>query len=368
MKKLCLLIFLSLVLVVTPLVSYKGLLEAGLSSNDSNNENAAESKDVLVKDEGINNGISGQSPKIFFENPNYDFGKIIKGQKVEYVYKFENQGNIDLEISKVKSSCGCTAAILTDKIIPPGETGEIKATFNSGSYLGKVMKSITVKSNDPEKSSYRLTLTGNIEEIISANPKSINFGSIYYGGKMDKTATINIVSSSGQNFKIEKVKPSIPLVSAAISEKLDNGYIIKVALKDNRKIGRFSGAIYIETDNPKQKKVKIPFYGEIQGDITTYPKRIYYGSIEKGKERVQRVFVKVNKDNIEILDIKVTPDYLSAKIIEDYKKNNSQYLIEVKLHNNATIGKLKGSLEINTNSEIQSNIIVPIIGEITKAL
>ncbi len=365
MKKLHLLIFLSLVLIVIPLVSYKGFLNAAPSSSDSSNEDAAVSKDVTVKDEGISNDTSGQSPKIYFENPNYDFGKIIKGQKVEYVYKFENQGNIDLEIIKVKSSCGCTAAILSDKIIPPGKMGEIKATFNSGSYSGKVMKSITVLSNDPGKASYKLTITGNIEEIISANPKSINFGPIHFGGKVDKT--INIVSSSGHDFKIEKIKPSIPLVSATISEKFDNGYIINVALNDNQKIGRFNGSIYIETDNLKQKKVKIPFYGEIQGDITTYPKKIYYGKIVKGKERVQRIFVKVNKDNIEILDVKVSPDYLSAKIIEDYKKNNAQHLIEVKLHSNATIGELKGSLEISTNSEIQSSIIVPIVGVIIKA-
>ncbi len=357
------LIQLSLILAVTSLIPCKDFLKAESSPNDNVNENkkVIVSKDDTVEDENINKDASGQAPIIFFENPNFDFGKIFKGQKVEHIFKFENQGNKDLKISKVKSSCGCTAVILTNKIIPPGKAGEIKATFNSGSYKGKVTKSITVKSNAHRSPSYKLTISGEIEEVISARPQRINFGSVRLGGKMDKSFTV----SSDSSFNIKKITPSRPFINASIAERNENSYTIITTLMPDHKIGRFSGAIYLETDNKDQPKVKIPFLGEITGDITTYPKKIYYGNIKKGKERVQKVFVKLNKENIEIIDVKVSPDYLSAKIIENYKKNKSQYLIEVKLHENAAIGKLKGLLEINTNSESQPNIKVPISGEIT---
>jgi len=49
-------------------------------------------------------------------------------------------------------------------------------------------------------------------------------------------------------------------------------YIVNVTLKDYRKIGRFSGKIYLETNNQKQQKATIPFFGEIAGDVTT-PRR-----------------------------------------------------------------------------------------------
>ncbi len=123
--------------------------------------------------------------------------------------------------------------------------------------------------------------------------------------------------------------------------------------------------INLETDNSLQPKVTIPVFGEITGDITTYPKRLYYGNIKKGNERTQKVFVKFNKEHIKISGIKVTPDFLSAKIVENYKKNNAQFLIEVKLQKNAAIGKLKGLLEINTDSKVQPIIKVPIAGEVT---
>lgn len=317
-----------------------------------------------LNDKSTSANISEQHPVIFFENADFNFGKIFKGQKVEHVYKFENRGKGILEISKVKTSCGCTAAMLTNKIISPGKTGEIKATFNSGSYKGNVTKSITVLSNDPDSPKYKLTLSGKIIEEIIVKPRNINFGSIYLGTKIDKTITIK--SLTEPNFKIKKITPSKPFVNASIVERNSEEYIIKATLKDNLKIGRFSGVIYLQTDNSRQPKAKIPFFGEIIGDITTYPKKIYYGRVTKGKEITQKIFVKINKNDIKILNSKVSPDYLSIKIIEKYEKNNPHYLIEIKLNKEATIGKLNGLLELQTNSKIQPTIRIPVTGEIRK--
>ena len=307
---------------------------------------------------------SGPNPEIFFENPDFNFGKIFKGDKVKHIYKFENRGKSILEISKVKSSCGCTAVILTDKNIPPGKTGEIKATFNSGSYRGNVKKSITVTSNDPNSPTYRLSISGEIIEEISTKPHNINFGSIYIGEEIDKTITIKSLTESDINIK--EVTSSKPFVNASIAEKNEGGYNIKVTLKDNNQIGRFSGNIHMETDSPRQPKIQVPFFGEIIGDITTYPKRIYYGTVTRGKELTQKLFVKINKDDIKISNTKVSPDFLSTKVIEKYEKDNPHCLIEITLHKEAVVGKLNGLLELKTNSKIQPIIKIPIIGEIKK--
>ncbi|MFQ5964161.1 MAG: DUF1573 domain-containing protein [Candidatus Scalinduaceae bacterium] len=351
MKKIHSIILISLILPTIQLFSSKELLKADPPS--------------ISGDKSINVNASNQHPIIFFENPNFNFGKIFKGQKVEYIYKFENRGNEVLKINKVKTSCGCTAVILTNKIIPPGETGDIKTTFNSGSYRGKVTKSITVKSNDPNSPNYKLTLTGEIKEAISVNPRNVNFGSIYIGEKIDKEITLKWLTES--NLEIKKITSSKKFIYASIAEKNEEGYIIKVALTDTHIIGRFSGGIYVETNSSRQPKVTIPFFGEIIGDITTYPKIIYYGIVTKGKELTQKVFVKINKNDIKILNIKVSPDFLSTKIIERKEKNNPHFLIEMKLHKEATIGKLNGLLELHTSSKIQPIIKIPIIGKIRKA-
>ena len=357
MKKVHLIILLSLTIIITQLSSSRELVKAETIPSGNN-------KNVNTPDESAQSS-NDQHPMIFFENPNFNFGKVFKGQNIENIYKFENRGNDVLKINKVKTSCGCTAAILTNKIVLPGKTGEIKATFKTGSYRGNVTKSITVISNDPNSPKYKLTLTGEIKEDIIITPKNVNFGSIYIGGEIDKMVKVKSITES--NLNIKKISSSKPFVNVSIAEKDKEGYTIKVALKDNHKIGRFGGVIYLETNSPRQPKVKIPFFGEIIGDITTYPKRIHYGSLTSGKEKTQKLFVKINKDDIKVLNTKVSPDFLSTKIIEKNVKNNPHFLIEIKLHKDATIGKLNGLLELYTNSKMQPIIKIPISGEIKKA-
>ncbi|MBZ0107599.1 MAG: DUF1573 domain-containing protein [Candidatus Scalindua rubra] len=303
-----------------------------------------------------------QHPTIFFKDPDFNFGQIYKGQKIEHIYKFENRGKDTLKIKKVKTSCGCTAAILTADTIPPGQTGEIKVTFSSDSISGNINKSITVASNDPDTPNYRLTISGEIIKDLIINPEHIDFGSVLAGEKTSKT--VSIKSQTVPDFKIKKITPSKPFIDARIVGEKNGEHIIEIALKHNPVIGRFSGGIYLETNSHIQQKFNIPFFGEIEGDITTYPKKIYYGSVVKGKELTQKLYVKVNKGNIEILKIKTFPDYISARIIEEKERKKPHYLIEVTLHSDAAAGNIGGVIELRTNSKTQPVTLIRIIGEV----
>ncbi len=362
MKKLTFLILLFIIPLITQLTPCTTILKADPFPGDkiNRNNNVFSDKNTVIKERYVDNNIQGQSPIIFFKTPNFNFDKIYKGEKVEHRFIFKNGGKAPLKISKVESSCGCTAAILTKKIIPPGETGEIKTTFNSSSFHGRVSKSITVTSNALNKPVYKLTISGEVIELISAHPKRINYASISIESNMDKTITV----TSDTSFSIHKLTSTIPFLNVSIETEKENEYAINVSSKGKHEIGRFNGAIFLETDNKIQPKVTIPVFGNIIGDITTYPLKLYYGNIKKGNERTQKVFVKLNKENIKILGVKVTPDYLSNKIIENHQQNRAQFLIEVKLNTNAPIGKLNGLLEIYTNSKIQPVIQVPITGEV----
>ncbi len=321
-----------------------------LSSNDNNTDN-----DSSVK-----------KPEIFFENPDFNFGKVYRGNKIDHVFKFENHGNETLEIKKVKPSCGCTAAILSQNTILPGKTGEIKATFNSRSYNGKVKKTIAVLSNDPDSPSHKLTISGEVIEEISIKPRNINFGSLHGDNQTDKTVKVSIKSQSGADFKILKVTPSKPFIEASATVDQNGEYTIVATLKDYNEIGRFSGKILLETNSKKQQQASIAFYGVIEGDISINQKRIYFGTVPAGKEITKKLFVKINESNIKILRTKISPDYLSVNVDNKYEERNPHCLIEINLLKQAPIGKINGLLELYTNSKEQSVINVPITGEVHK--
>jgi hypothetical protein len=96
-------------------------------------------------------------PVIVFDKSEHDFGKLIQGEKVTYNFKFKNEGQSDLVISQVHSSCGCTVPDYPREPIKPGDTGLIKVTFDSAGRSGIQNKTVTIVSNcQPNKTLVRI--------------------------------------------------------------------------------------------------------------------------------------------------------------------------------------------------------------------
>ena len=85
------------------------------------------------------------------DNPEFQFGKINQGEKVEHTYVLTNSGKSDLHIRKVNASCGCTAVQPDKNVIAPGESVNIKTVFNSAGKVGNQNKTVTIITNDPKE-------------------------------------------------------------------------------------------------------------------------------------------------------------------------------------------------------------------------
>lgn len=101
---------------------------------------------------------------IQFDEMAYDFGTVTDGELVNKTFKFTNTGDKDLVLINVKGSCGCTVPDEWPKEpIAPGESGEIKVTFNSANRVGNVQKSVRVEANTVPTVT-TLTITGKVNE------------------------------------------------------------------------------------------------------------------------------------------------------------------------------------------------------------
>lgn len=85
-------------------------------------------------------------PELSFDEEEYDFGNVAKGEAVEHTFSFTNSGQAPLVITNASSSCGCTVPTWTKEPIQPGETGEMTVKFD-GSGKGQVTKTVTVTAN-----------------------------------------------------------------------------------------------------------------------------------------------------------------------------------------------------------------------------
>lgn len=110
---------------------------------------------------------------IVFESKTHDFGTINEEDgRVSFDFKFENQGNAPLIISKVQASCGCTTPSWTKSPVEPGQKGTITVTYNPAGRPGNFTKSITVQSNaDVERE--RLIIKGVVTPKPKAEPRPV---------------------------------------------------------------------------------------------------------------------------------------------------------------------------------------------------
>ncbi len=106
-------------------------------------------------------GEKSEGARIQFISSNHDFGQIEEGKVVDWTAVFTNIGKSDLIITDVKSSCGCTAAVVSGKTIKPGESGNLRIEFDSSNKSGKISKTVTLYTND--------SITPNPTIVISAD-------------------------------------------------------------------------------------------------------------------------------------------------------------------------------------------------------
>lgn len=134
-----------------------------VSTDDPNNSSIQFTIQGNVSKETSSLNSNEEKTNLKFKEDTYDFGIINEGEKVEHLFQFTNTGKTDLEILDVRTSCGCTAAILSKKILKPGEEGSLKVQFDSSNRSGKVSRTVSLLSNDPVEPTKTLTIFADIK-------------------------------------------------------------------------------------------------------------------------------------------------------------------------------------------------------------
>ena len=115
-------------------------------------------------------------------------------------FKYQNTGSKPVRFKSVHTSCGCTAAQTQKDEVPPGEKGEITATFKIGDRTGTQVKSVTVDTDDPVNATTVLTLKAVIPQELEITPSFVFWGQ----GEVPKPKTI--VVRAGKNFPVKQLK------------------------------------------------------------------------------------------------------------------------------------------------------------------
>jgi len=153
--------------------------------------------------------LSTKQPRLHVTQRVHNLGTILEGNIIELTWLLENHGDADLVIERVKATCGCTLIKMEDdeKIVPPGESVNIRAEFNSQGRRGKQLKSVIVYTNDLAEPELTLRFRAKVNFLYNIRPGGlVNFGALQRGQTAKKTIDI-MPAKSNQFVDINEITP-----------------------------------------------------------------------------------------------------------------------------------------------------------------
>ena len=93
--------------------------------------------------------------------------------EVRASFKVTNNGDETLRITDIKASCGCTGSVIDRRIIEPGKSTEIQATFNKGKRKGKNHTKLNVYIDSQPDAVATLHMIVDIPELVETQPRIV---------------------------------------------------------------------------------------------------------------------------------------------------------------------------------------------------
>ncbi len=233
-------------------------------------------------------------PKIEFAQTTNDFGKVSVVETVAGVFKFKNTGTGVLKVDKPKPSCGCTDPRVEPDTLAPGESGEVLFTIKLDRAQGKTEKYIYVHSNDPKNPDVKLTVDLDYTPLYEMS--SMTLGVNLAPGVNETNTSFTVTRTDGKPAKIERFQTSQTWIKAELDEATkpeDSKVKINVTITRppgppqmiNAIASMYGGDL---GTNLSAKPVQTMFFnGQILGDITANPSRVYWQISDPAKAKTE---------------------------------------------------------------------------------
>jgi len=102
--------------------------------------------------------IRSDEVPLVIQPSNMDMGEAVEGKQAEATLFLRNTGTLPVHVSKVETSCGCTAASLESRELAPGAFTPLHVRVDTTAKRGLVRKRVTVFDSQGRKAQAWLTL------------------------------------------------------------------------------------------------------------------------------------------------------------------------------------------------------------------
>jgi hypothetical protein len=315
-------------------------------------------------------------PKAVVVEAVHDFGDLGRGDRVSKTFVIENQGDADLVIDRVISSCVCLATEYEERI-PPGGKGEIEVELDTLTVQGPSMSSIEVGTNDPDNPTLQLTVKAKVDHVVHVNPGYFQYRVVQ--GFRERGAVGQLLwSSDGTPFTITRIESPTPYLTvthreATATERQRAGeladadgpfYWVEAVLSPDAPVGPQSGFLKIFVDHPKQSLVPLPVSIFMRPVFAVTPHEVDFGELDIEDEARFQDF-KVSNFATETIEITRWESDVEGVEVDLLKvEEGRSWRLTVTFPPSMPKGPFEGEVRLHTESDRAPLITVPVTGTV----
>ncbi|MFO0845288.1 MAG: DUF1573 domain-containing protein [Gemmataceae bacterium] len=242
-----------------------------------------------------------QSPnwadKMFKDGVSKDFGNQPHGALLTHTFTVTNIYAVQMEITQIKSGCGCVTATAKKRVLAPRETTAIDVVMDTKRFTGPKTVGVRVTVGPEYISSTELVVKANSRADIVFNPGQVNFGAVTRG--QTPAQFIDVEYAGTQNWQVtEVVAKDVPFtVSHKESYRRPGGvgYRLTVTLKADAPVGTHRHNVFLKTNDAGSPLVAVLVEAAVQSPLTVSPEALSLGAVKVGTPLIRRVVVRGSK-------------------------------------------------------------------------
>jgi hypothetical protein len=246
----------------------------------------------------------GWAEKMFKDGTSHDFGSVPRGAQLFHRFTITNIYAVRMEITGVKSGCGCVSATAAKRVLEPRESTTIDVNMDARRFTGAKTVGIRVTVGPEYTSSAEIKVTANSRADIVFNPGQVSFGAVTLG--QTATQTIDVEYAGVLNWQVSEVIAKDAPVDVTIKELYRRpgqvGYQLQVTLRPDAPVGNLKHDLFLKTNDPASPLVPVLVEATVQSAVTVSPSRLSLGVVKKGEPLVRRVVVRSAKA-FQVLDV-----------------------------------------------------------------
>lgn len=295
------------------------------------------------------------------------FGVVVHGTDAVHTFLIYNGSDKPLALKRATGPPNLSVAIL-DATIPAGGEGRVEVKVDTFAVAGPARLRATIETDAAERPQLLFEVTIDVRAYIIVQPMGARYDVVRWSPEGGVGHTL--WAADGAPFKILSLESPYSHLRVAFrpaqsAERDPSGpeqqWRIESTIATDAPVGAIAGFVVARTDHPRQKNVWIPVTGFVRPLFAVTPPTASLGDVSLSRRRTSGLHVK-NFATEPIAIQGATTDVAGLRASVLPIEDGRSYRVELAASDEAQPGPFSGLVKIQTASEKEPVIEVPVTG------